>query len=478
MAALTSSEIFAAAKNDLSNFPTVAQLVKAGDPRILMQLSAQSVMLSMLSSQIEVAKYEPFNKSRDGTVLADAALKGILPLGRACRVSLEIKNNDTDPVTLNSQRRILDAKGRLYELDAAITIPAGMSSTVTGQQIRRRTVTHEVDSATDFYAMEVPQASDGLFLNTLTVSKGTEVFRYAPDWFNVEPGEKAYQVEVDNLRLLYVRFGKSTVVGYGVNQGDGFTMEITECNGRLTDLAPGDSFNLEYVFNAPETNLALTLTGIEDEGSSPHTIEELRVMARYPAIYDHNAVYLGEFSFLLRRYISGFRFLSIWNEQIEEVVRGANVASINTLFVSGLVKGMSASVFNQRAAELLNRADGSYKYKFVPASLQAVPVKVTAAVAISWDRALVESQIRAVVLGYYGDGSINVSEGMANPIRKAQINRLLREKVPALRDEKAEFDVSVTLPKTALPEHFLHVSAKSLTVDVSSRDYGSSLWNH
>ncbi|MGW8422814.1 hypothetical protein [Comamonas sp. HJ-2] len=478
MAALTSSELFTAAKDDLSNFPTVAQLVKAGDPRILMQLSAQSVMLSMLSAQVEVAKYEPFNKSRDGTVLADAALKGILPLGRACRVTLEIKNNDTEPVTLGSQRRILDAKGRLYELDAAVSIPAGMTSTVTGQQIRRRTVTHEVDTAADFYSMEVPQASDGLYLNTLTVSKGAEVFRYAPDWFNVKPGEKAYQVEVDNLRLLYVRFGKSTVVGYGVSQGDGFTMEITECNGRLTDLAPGDNFNLEYVFNAPETNLALTLKGIDDEGASPHTIEELRVMAKYPAVYDHNAVYLGEFTFLLRRYISGFRFLSIWNEQVEEAVRGANVSNINTLFVSGLVKGMSASVFNKRAAELLNRADGSYKYKFVATSLQAVPVTVTAAVAISWDRALVESQIRAVILGFYGDGSINVSEGMSNPIRKAQINRLLRENVPALRDEKAEFDVAVSLPAAPKPEHFLHIAPDSLTVNVSSSEYGSNLWNH
>jgi hypothetical protein len=56
MAALTSSQLFTAAKDDLSNFPTVAQLVKAGDPRILMQISAQSVMLSMLSEQVEVAR--------------------------------------------------------------------------------------------------------------------------------------------------------------------------------------------------------------------------------------------------------------------------------------------------------------------------------------------------------------------------------------------------------------------------------------
>jgi hypothetical protein len=38
-------------------------------------------------------------KARDSTVLADATLKGILPLARSCRVNLSVKNTDAVPYT-------------------------------------------------------------------------------------------------------------------------------------------------------------------------------------------------------------------------------------------------------------------------------------------------------------------------------------------------------------------------------------------
>lgn len=478
MVAITKDEFLQKAMDSLSAFPTVALYVKAGDPRVLGQLGAQATMLSMISQQIDVDKFEPFVKSRDGTVLADAALKGILPLGRACRVTLSIENTDSQSVSLGAQRRFLDSKGRLYELDAALTIASGATGTATAVQIRRRSLASSITTAKDFYSLPVSLSSDEMFLNTLVVYKGTDEFRYAPDWFNVSADEFAYQVEVDELRQMFVRFGKSTVKGYGVKQGDQFTLDITECNGRIVDLAPDSSFNIEYIFSAGEAGLRATLLSVQDEGAAPQTMPELRVMARYPAIYDHNAVYLGEFEFLLRRYMSGIRFLSVWNEQIEEAVRGASVSNINKLFVSGLVSGMDAAAFRTRATTLLMRADDSYRLAFVAAVLVPVPVTINASVAISWDRATVESQIRSLMLEYYGDGAINVSQGMGQPIKKAQINKLLRENIDALRDEKAEFDVSMTLPTTPLPENFLYVSGASLTVNVASVNYGTSLWNN
>jgi hypothetical protein len=478
MPALTKEQFQKAALDALASFPNVAQYVKAGDPRVLAQLNAQATMLAMISAQVDVSKFEPFVKARDGTVLADAALKGILPLGRACRVTLSIENTDAQAITLEAGRRFLDAKGRIYELDAALVLAAGATGDVTATQIRRRTLTKTVAVASNFYRIPVDLSSDEMFLNTLVVYKGAQEFSYAPDWFNVAPDQFAYQVEVDELRQMFVRFGKSTVIGYGVSQGDEFTLEITECNGRVVDLTPGGDFNLEYILEAADAGIKAVLASVEDEGAAPHTMPELRVMARYPAIYDHNAVYLGEFEFLLRRYLSGIRFLCVWNEQIEEAVRGPSVDSINTLFVSGLVKGMSYPAFQARATTLIQRADNSYRLTFVPASLQAVPVTITASIAISWDRATVESSIRALMLEYFGDGSINVSQGLGQPIKKSQINKLLREKIDALRDEKADFNVTVTLPDPLLPEHFLHITSASLTVTVSSVEYGTSLWNY
>lgn len=478
MSALSKSDFLNAALDTVSEFPTVALYVNAGDPRVLAQLGAQATMLSMISTQIDADKFEPFVKARDGTIMADAALKGILPLGRACRVTLLIENNDAGPITLGAERRLLDQKGRLYELDTTVTIAAGGTATVTAQQIRRRSIRHTVTAATDFYEVRVPLTADDMFLNTMAVSMGLQEFAYAPDWFNVGIGDFAYQVEVDELRQMFIRFGKSTVIGYGVQTGDQFVLDITECNGLVSDLTAGGEFNLEYVFSAGETSTKITLVSVEDQGAAPNTMQELRVMARYPSIYDHNAVYLGEFDFLLRRYLSGIRFLSVWNERVEESVRAPSVDHINTLFVSGLVKGMTNSEFQARVSTLIKRADDSYKLSFVTAAITPVPCVITGSIAISWDRATVEAQIRALLLANYGDGAINVSEGMKMPIKKAQINRLLRENIDALRDDNANYDVALTLPTTLLPEQFLNIAPGSLTVTLTSADYGTNLWNH
>jgi hypothetical protein len=477
MPALTKTQFRAAYADVLAGFPTVAEYVRAGDQRVLAQLDAQATMLAMVSANTDVAKFEPFVKARDATVLADAALKGILPLGRAARITLALQNSDTQAVAVGAGRIFLDAKGRVYELDAAVTIAAGATVNARATQFRRRLLTNRVTTASNFYRMQISLSSDELFLNSLAVSKGSEAFTYAPDWFNVEPDQKSYQVEVDELRKMFVCFGRASVVGYGVQQGDDFTIDITECNGRIVDLTPGSAFNLEYILTPQDVAIKAQLVSVQDEGAAPATMSELRVMARYPAIYDHNAVYLGEFGLLLRRFITGIRFLAVWNEQAEEKVRGASVNNINKLFVSGLVSGMTDAEFRARAESLIHRADNSYGIKHVAAVPTAVPVTITASVAISWDRASVESQIRSLILANFGDGSVLASQGMTQPIKVSALNRLLRENVDALRDERADYRVTVTLPTTLLPEQFLHVSAASLSVTVASNGYGDSLWN-
>nr|WP_319566277.1 hypothetical protein [uncultured Rhodoferax sp.] len=475
---ITASEIESAALAALSSFPTVATFVQAGDPRVLAQIRAQAAMLAMMSEQVDVAQYEPFVKARDSTVLADASLKGILPLARACRVSLSVTNGDAAPFMLAAGRRLMDQKGRIYVVESAVTITAGATVTVACSQRTTRTIAHSVAVATPFYRIELEQSESDVYLNTIGVFLGAQEFAYAPDWFNVDTGTFAYQAETDERRKLWICFGAQDVIGYGVQPGDSFELRVTECEGLITDLAPASAFSLEYVYTPADGLLGAVLSSVLDTGAAPPSMADLRVMSRYPSIYDHNAVYLGEFDFLLRRYLTGIRFLSVWNEQIEEAARGASVNNINRLFVSGLVTGMTDSAFQARALELISRADDSYKVVFVNTSVLPVAVSITCTVAVVHDTATVESQIRAAMLEKYGDGMPDVSKGMSNPIRYQVINRLLREKVPALQDELSDFKVTVTLPGTVLPEQFLHISAGSLTVTVDRADYNSGLWNY
>lgn len=473
----TRDQFLQAALNSVSQYPTVAKYVQAGDPRILAQLGAMSTMLGMLSSQVDANYVEPFLKARDSTILADATLKGILPLARACRVSLSIQNTGTTSATVDAGRRFLDFKGRVFEAEAAATILAGQTVPVTCVQLTRRTVTDTVSTPVPFYRVEVTQTDDSVYLNSVNVSVGANAFTYAPDWCNVEPGDLSYQAETDEQRRLWVMMGSDGVVGYGVQAGDVITIDVTECEGQITNLNPGASFNLENIYTIQDGALKATLGSVLDQGASPPSIADLRVLSRYPAIYDHNAVYLGEFDMLLRRYLSPVRFLSVWNEQIEEAARGANIAHINTLFVAGQVQGMTDTVFQQRVRDLISRADDSYKVVFVTLAPTAVSVSITGSVSVVHDTATVESQIRAAILGVYGDGQAAVSRGMSNPIRNRPIVELLRDQVAAFQDDLSDISVVITLPSTPLPEQFLYISDASLSVTIERASFGTGLWS-
>lgn len=481
--AMTAKEFEASALSAIAAYPGIAALAAAGDPRIVVQIKAMATMLEMLSVQADVTLYEPFVKTREATVLADAAMRGVMPLARSAVVLLAVTNSHTEPYVLADGRRLMDPKGRVFAVDSAVTIPPGATINVRCAQRAVRTETHACTNPRAFYTIEVPQTTEPVYLCGLEVWRRTsadqlEQFAYRPEWFNVTPGEKVYQIEVDERRRMWVQFGKDGVVGYAPRLGDTFELRIAESTGAVTDLAVDDPFTPEYVYTVADSMMSARLLSVSDNGSAPAGIDELRIMARYPAIYDHNAVYLGEFSSLLRRYLSNIRFLAVWNEQIEEAARGPNLDSVNTLFVAGLVTDMTDAAFQERAAALIRRADTSYKIRFVQPVIAPVGVTITARVAVVHDLAAVEAQIRSLVLGRYADGRPAVSEGLRIPIKVQDITKMLRDGVPALQDNLGDFDVRVSLPSPGLPENFLQVTPSSLTVNVVHAEHSTGLWNY
>lgn len=477
MTALTREQFYQAAVDATSKYPTVAKYVNAGDPRVLAQLSAQSTMLAMVSEQVAVAKFEPFVKARDGMVLADAALKGVLPLARPCRVVLTVTNGQSSSYVLSAGRRLFDPKGRIFEVEAAATIPPGASVDVKAIQRTSRVAGHTVTAPTSFYRIRVPAPTMDVYLASLELWKDGSQFWYSPDFANVEANELAFQVEVDEQRRMFVCLGMRDVVGYGVLAGDAFELRIGECEGAVTDLGQGDTFTLEYVYTEADGLLETKLQAVTDAGAPPVTMDELRVMARYPSIYDKNAVYLGEFDFLLRRHIAPVVFLAVWNEQLEEAVRGPNAKNINGQFVAGIIDGMTQAAFEELVTKLMGRVDSSYRLHFVPVIEQPMQVSVTGRVSVVHDADTVAAQIKAALLSQYGRGKPEVSRGIKNPVRKLAIYELLKEKVPALKDAQSDFDVTLTMPTSTLPEYFMPMTYASITVTITRAGYSAGLWN-
>lgn len=461
--------------------PAAAEAYQAGDPRLVVVLNSQAAMLAALSAQIDMAEVEPFLKSRDGTVLADAALKGILPLAKPARVQLNVASTAASAVALAVGRKVVDNRGRVYVIDGAASVPAGGAAVVTAAQVATRTAAHTVAGSSPFYSVQIGESDEDLLLCGLSVSSTSGAYTYTEDFCNVMPGDRVYHVETDEARRLWVRFGAADssgdVVGHQPVNGEVLTFTISECAGAV-ELSAGANFALESVLTSDEAALKLTLANVLSPGADQPSMEFLRVMARYPGAHDSNAVFLGDFDFLLRRKLSGFEFLSVWNEQAEEAARGASVNNINKLFVSFSAPGYTVADMQNRIRAVVARADDSYRVVFVPMVDRVILAKVTARVAAVHDVADVQAQVRTILLANYGRGTASAATGLLKSMRIQDIHAKLRAGVPALQDQISDFSVTIDAGTGAVvPEDFRYMTAGSVLVTVTQASDSMGLWS-
>lgn len=462
----TKADFQAKTAAEISNYPRAAQLYKAQDPTLLAKLDSMAAMLAMFSAEQDVAAAEPFTKARDATVLADATAKGILPFGTPARMSMTVENTNAVPFTIASGRRVLDKQGRVYVVEVGTTVPANDSAEVTIVQRSERKFDHTVTVSQPFYMIEVPAPEAGRHMAEVLVEDedGNE-FTYRPEYVNTLPGDRVFHLQSDENQRLFVEFGAASVAGYQPGAGEVFTITVIETEGGVT-LDAGSRFTFEYTGGPEEGGVRLSLDSVLSPGAAPPDINTLREFTRFPSIYDTNAVYLGNFDFLVRRKLAPFRFLSIWNEQVEEAVRGPSVDNINTLFVAAMKDGVDDADLRAQIRSVILAADDSYRVADVEVVETEIPVDIVARVPAVYDFAQVEQQIRELILDRYGRDSDFAKAGQ-NRVLYKRIYRLLTDNVDALKGEIADLEVEVTDPDVNIkPEQYRYVSADSLTITV------------
>lgn len=468
----------------ISAYPLAAQYYQVKDPRLLAQLNSIAMMLSLLSVEQDVAAYEPFKKSRDMTVLADAAIKGILPFGKAQLGTLAVVNNSGTPLVIATGRILLDAQGREWIVTGGTTIAPSASGSVPLAQQSVSIFTNTVATSQPFYPIAIPAAPDGQFIVSINVQQQVSVsviqeFTYNPEFANVaiydptlpyadQLDALVYNIETDETQQVYAKFGAAGIAGYQPNSGDTFNVSVTTCTGNFT-INPGTPFTFQYTGAPNEATATMTFTEVTQPGSAPMDIATLREIAFYPSIYNNNAVYLGEFEFLIRRNMPGLRFLSVWNEQIQEAARGSSLDWINTLFVAAEQDGTDQTTLNNEIAALITKADNSYKITNVTIVEVQLPLTINVQVPAIYDFADVQSQIEELVFANYGRDSIWAKKGQ-NTINKKALGILLEDNIVAIQETISDFDITVGSVGTIYPENYVFVSLGSLTVNVTQAE--------
>lgn len=475
--AYTREDFQAAIAAEISNYPVASQFYQAGDPRLLAQLGAMATMLTMVSQQLDVESMEPFVKARDTTVLADATLRGILPFARPARVTLAVTNGASTPMTISIGRRLIGPQSRVYVVEAAAVIAAGQTGMVAAKQLTVRTLSHVVANSIPFYSVQVPASSDpDMYISGVKVSIGGVPFPYTPEFSNLGPGEAGFALETDQYRALHAKFGWANT--FGVQPANGTVIDfVIEETGGLAELSANAPFAFES--NSDPTDLAakIVLSAVAFPGSNPVDVSTLREQARYPSTYDASAVYLGNFDFLIRRNLGALRFLSIWNEQIEEKVRGASFANINKLFVTALMNDVTTDWLQAEITKIIHGADDSYRIQFVAPVEVALPVTVNAQVSVVHDVEDTKAKIKSALIGLYGKYSAAAARGMLVLNRKKMYEEIKRL-VPALKDDSSDLEITLGALASVKPEEYRYVSEASVTVNVSAATYNDGQWSH
>lgn len=486
---LTTSDFLDRIDSLIPQFPAIEARYRAGDPTIKFTLTAIATMLAMQSAEQEVSFAEPFEKTRDATVLADASLRGILPMASPAVVSVLVENGGPTAHTLESGRLIYDAVGRPYTVIVPAYVPAGGSASCSARQEQVVTTTHTVSGTSAFYQVEVPELDDDSSISSVSVLVDGDLQEYRARFVNTGIGDAVYSLEVDANRTLYVRFGMSEVVGIQPVEGSVVTIQTGYSFG-VVQPAVDSPFTIGYLLYAEDAYLKLSMQELSKVGVDRLSISELRELAKYPTAYDKNAVYLGEFDFLVRRHMSP-QFLSVWNETAEEAARGANIINHNCLFVAAyfgsesLLTGASApdQIANdsltddqKTIADLITAADDSYRIRFFTPVIQTIPITVTAMVPTSYVASVVRAQIIELLIDQYGKGSERSKRGRMRPSNRAVFS-LLQSGIAALSVDGADFTVSVpAFSESVRPELWRYVDEGSLTVTVSTRNTAREVW--
>lgn len=471
----------------INDYPEVAEKWRAGDPTVRAMLTSIVEAAVFLKRDNDVNAVEPFIKSKNRTIIADAINKGILPVATPCQHKITVENAADKTLTLSQGRLIEDGTGRQWRLLAAVTVGAGEVKTVLAEQSTINYARVTIPVSEPFYTMTLKTTDDAYFsaIGVTNVTSG-EVYRHTPKFMNAGINQPAYTLQSDNLNNINVIFGATDRAGKTVQAGEVYEVSITQSYGAvdpsslreasLSEIAASDESALNLYFKAGDMMRA---------GADPLTINQLRLLASFPSMYDRNAVFMGNFTFLImQHFMSRLNYMAIWNETAHERYYGASLDNINHLNLAIVPKLNTESERVQLITDiqqLIARADSLLdgRVRVMSAKERPYKITITGRLAAVHDIDSVRVEIRELLLVDYGKGSLAANHHNADGFNLQELSTRLRASIPAFQDRISDFTVSgEDVEKNPVkPHEWAFLSDSSITINLTrTADSGNAIW--
>lgn len=481
------SNILESINSNINDYPEIAERWRAGDPTVRAMLTSIVEAAIFLKRDNDVNAVEPFIKSKNRTIIADAINKGVLPTATPCQHLLTVENGANSTLTLSQGRLIEDGTGRQWRLMAALTLSAGEKKTVLVEQSVINRVSTTIPINEPFYTVGL-STTDGAYFSGVGITNATtgEIYQHTPKFMNAAIDTPVYTLQSDDLVTINVIFGASDRAGKTVQAGEVYEFTITQCYGEidaaslgqaaLSTLNTSDESKLNFYFKAGDMIRA---------GANPLTINQLRLLASFPSMYDRNAVFMGNFTFLImQHFMNRFNYMAIWNEATHEKYYGASLDNINHINLAVVAKNSGSSERQQLIndiEQLVARADSLLEGRVRVKTVVERPYKITITgrLAAVHDMDSVRTQIKELLLVGYGKGSLAAIHHNADGFNQLEIATRLRTEISAFQDRISDFTVSSedVTANPVKPHEWAFLSSDSITINLTrTADSGNAIW--
>ena len=449
----------------------ILERYNAQDPIVLRFLRSIAAFLSLFSQEVDISEIEPFIKTRDRSIIADATNKGILPIGMPTQHVLEVLNRSSNSITLSQGRMIEDNSGsRPWRLLQSVTVNPGETGEVLVEQSEYREVQYTVQSTENFHRVEL-QLRDDLSLAGITVrDNSNQAYQLKKRWMNVEPLEYAFNLTTDSLRRIFIEFGDDERAGRTAQANQVFTFGILETYGDV-DVSRLKDASLLDVLTTDETKVSVRFKqgGIVRQGADPLNISQLRVLATYPALYDENAVFLGNFDYSVRqKFMARCHYIAVWNENEQDRYYGVTYQDINHLHIAVVAKNNAEQAnLETEIIQYIGLLDSLYKDRVRVHAVVEKPFNITlnGRLAAVHDLDGVKAQIKGLLVDRYGRTKISASRWLVNGFNTQGISTQLRTNIVAFQDNISDFSLNVPVVLNK-PHEWVYISEPSITLNI------------
>ena len=449
----------------------ILERYNAQDPIVLRFLRSIAAFLSLFSQEVDISEIEPFIKTRDRSIIADATNKGILPIGMPTQHVLEVLNRSANSITLSQGRMIEDNSGsRPWRLLQSVTVNAGETGEVLVEQSEYREVQYTVQSTENFHRVEL-QLRDDLSLAGITVrDNSNQAYQLKKRWMNVEPLEYAFNLTTDSLRRIFIEFGDDERAGRTAQANQVFTFGILETYGDV-DVSRLKDASLLDVLTTDETKVSVRFKqgGIVRQGADPLNISQLRVLATYPALYDENAVFLGNFDYSVRqKFMARCHYIAVWNENEQDRYYGVTYQDINHLHIAVVAKNIAEQAnLETEIIQYIGLLDSLYKDRVRVHAVVEKPFNITlnGRLAAVHDLDGVKAQIKGLLVDRYGRTKLSASRWLVNGFNTQGISTQLRTNIVAFQDNISDFSLNVPVVLNK-PHEWVYISEPSITLNI------------